>query len=158
MNQQMIKYSFIASLLFVFACNSNSIYHQKNELENQTWSYNNAMLFKWTVKDTADWYRMMLKIDHASNLNYRNLYVKCLTLFPDHSQKEQILSLELFDETGKPFGKCSGSGCTTEISLLPKTKFQFQGDYELSIIQYGRDSIVKGLNNFELDISKIKID
>jgi hypothetical protein len=65
------------------------------------------------------------------------------------------LSLELFDASGKPFGICSNTNCETEISLIAKTKFQFQGDYGLSIEQYGRDSMTMGIQSFELSVSKL---
>lgn len=157
MNLNFINSAFFFLIFLLFpACNNNSIFHQIIKIENNKWMYSQRLNYKWSVKDTSDSYSITLKIVHDPNLEYRNVYVKCLTSFPDSSKKEQVLSLELFNESGKPFGHCSSASCNTEITLISKTKFQFQGEYGLSIEQYGRDSMVKGLQSFELDIEKIK--
>lgn len=148
--------SFLFFCCILIACNNDTVYQHKEKIEFESWSYGQILNYNWTIKDTIDWYSMQLKIEHLPNLNYRNTYVKCITSFPDSSKKEQILSLELFDAAGIPFGKCSNSKCNTEISLIAKSKFQFQGEYGLSIEQYGRDSVVMGINSFELDIKKLR--
>jgi gliding motility-associated lipoprotein GldH len=143
-------------LILLSACNDNSIYNHKIPIENQQWSYSQIPEFNWDVKDTSQWYRILLAVRHKNDLNHRNLYVKCNTTFPDNSNKDQILSLELYDEAGKPYGVCRSSSCTTDIPLIPKTKFPIPGNYKLSIEQYGRDTIVPGLHSLELTIVKVQ--
>ncbi len=153
----LINFSFWISLLIsLSSCNDGLLFREKIVLDSQHWTYSNQLQYNWTVNDTLAWYSLQLNIEHDINLDYRNLYVKCFTHFPDGSKKEQVLSLELFNEMGISFGKCNNSTCNTEIVLLPKTKFQFMGEYQLSIEQYGRDSILHGLSSFEMSIHKLK--
>ncbi len=154
MKRQLIL-SILSIFSFCISCNSDLIYNHIEKTDPLGWPYGQSLNYQWTITDTADWYSMVLKIEHIPNLNYLNAYIKCTTHFPDDSKKEQILSLELFDASGKPFGICSSSNCETEISLIAKTKFQFQGEYGLSIEQYGRDSMAMGIHSFELSVRKL---
>jgi gliding motility-associated lipoprotein GldH len=95
-------------------------------------------------------------VNHSNDLAFRNVYVKCKTTFPDNQVKEQVLSLELFDESGKPYGKCSSSECNTNIKLIYATRFPLPGTYQLSLEQYGRDSLLNGIESLGLLIEKEK--
>ncbi len=144
----------ISALVFVlfWSCSEEKLYSKKIDFPDNRWSYSHPIKFNWIVKDTNLWYSMNLIIDHDAEMDYQNIYVKCLTTFPDSSVKEQIVSFELYTTSGKPLGQCGSSKCSTEIDLLPKIKFQFQGEYSLDLIQHGRDSIISGLRNMELTI------
>jgi gliding motility-associated lipoprotein GldH len=139
----------------LISCTPEKVYSKKILLPESTWSYSNPLQYTWTVQDTTLWYSMLLIIDHVPDLDYQNLYVKCRTTFHDTIEKEQVLSLELFTNSGKPMGECDVFECKTTIEFLPKTKFQYLGDYVLSMEQFGRDSSIRGIQNIELRINRI---
>lgn len=152
------KYAFfqVLTLLTLFtSCNQSVIYKNEIQIDSMKWDSAQVVTFNWQVQDTASWYQLNLTLNHSLEMEYQNLYVKSTTGFPDQSQKEQILSFELFDNSGKPTGQCSGSQCNTEINLLPKFKFPFVGNYQISLKQHGRDQSVKGISSFKLEVSKI---
>ncbi len=141
-------------LLLFFSCNSDGLYRQKISIPDSKWSYNNSLNFSWNIKDTLPSYDMELVIRHDNQLAYRNVYVKTYTHFPDTTEKKQLLSLELFDEPGNAYGQCSGGICTTPILLQSKLRFPQTGTYHLKIEQYGRDSILAGIQDFELRLKR----
>jgi len=146
----------IAILSLFISCKQSFIYKNEIPITNMQWDSSQIIRFNWEVQDTAVWYQLNLKLKHALELEYQNLYVKSITEFPDQSQKEQILSFELFDNSGKPTGTCGSTSCTTEISLLPKFKFPQLGKYQLSLEQFSRDQSVNGIASFKLEVSKIQ--
>ncbi|MBK8736515.1 MAG: hypothetical protein IPL98_11705 [Saprospiraceae bacterium] len=51
------------------------------------------------------------------------MYTKIISVYPDSTKFENILSLELFSPNGRPLGECSGSRCTTQF-YYKKSEFQ----------------------------------
>ncbi|MBK9727276.1 MAG: gliding motility lipoprotein GldH [Saprospiraceae bacterium] len=145
-------------LLFFFSCNSHELYKQKFNIKSDTWEYNQTIQYSWEIVDTISRYDIILAIDHIPDLHFRNLYIQCKTTFPDQNSKDQIVSLELYDETGKPYGDCSNSKCTTEILLQTKIRFPFPGKYDLAIDQFSRDLKIPGIHSLELKIMKTNSD
>ncbi len=145
---------FSVCILFMNACHSDWIYHQKITLPSSQWPYSNRMEFKWNIEDTLPTYDMELVVEHSPQLAYRNVYIKTYTRFPDASEKDQLLSLELFDEAGKAYGPCNSDACETPILLQSRLRFPQTGTYLLKIEQYGRDSILNGIQSFELRLKR----
>lgn len=154
------KILFIFTLFFQLFCSSciepGIIFNQKINIKNNTWETNQVPEFAWTVNDSSSLYNLVLTIEHHPDLNFRNLYVKCKTTFPDSSTKDQILSLEIFEEKGKPFGNCSNSKCKTEIMLQNNIRFPLIGDYHLAIEQYSREKMLSGINSLNLKIINLE--
>lgn len=146
---------FILCTLLSSGCDKSVIFEKSQEFSDKSWSNEEILDFNWNIQDTVARYNFKLFISHSVDLQFQNIYLKCLTLFPDSSAKEQILSLELFQPNGTPFGQCSGNSCETEIPLIENTKFRYTGNYGLRIEQYGRDSILQGVELLRLQIAKI---
>lgn len=142
--------------IFFQACSNDVVYQKKFELENNSWKSEQILSYIWEIKDTTQWYSMVLEITHDVDFRFQNQYVKTKTTFPDSTFQEQVLSLELFDDTGRPFGNCGSSDCQTPIQLQTKVKFAKGGSYQLQVKQDGRESESKGIHSIELKIAKAR--
>ncbi|MBK8954407.1 MAG: gliding motility lipoprotein GldH [Saprospiraceae bacterium] len=149
------KFSFYLLLIPIFlSCSSNDTYLQKFEIAERTWHSSQVVQFDWDIVDTTSFYDMELEITHELNFRFQNQYVKALTVFPDSTSSEQILSLELFDSSGRPYGKCGNAVCKTPILLQPNIKFPFPGSYHLKLQQNGREASSQGIHAIQLKVIK----
>ncbi len=145
----------ILPLIVLDSCKCKYQFQQEILIPKSNWDTSQIIRFNWQIEDTSSWYNLNLQLKHSLDLSYQNLYVKSSTRFPDQTTKEQILSFELFDQSGKPTGNCSCDKCETEIELLPKFKFPGIGSYDLSLEQFSRDTSISGIHSFELRLTKL---
>ena len=142
--------------LLLSSCKPELVLDQKVRIAEPGWTQAQTIAFTWEIQDTQQLYGMYLTVGHQSELSYRNLYIKSLTTFPNQTKKDQIISLELYDETGNPYGDCSASSCNTEIELQGKTKFPEPGSYQLELQQYSRLDTFAGIRDFHLRIRPLE--
>lgn len=138
------------------SCTPDSFFEQEIILDSARWPYDNPIRFTWQINDTANTYDLQLQVDHLREMDFRNCYVKIITEFPDASLTNQILSMELYDSSGKAYGKCDSKNCTTILDLMGQFKFPMTGTYSLIVEQFGRDSILNGLNALRLKLNQAK--
>ncbi|MBK9109298.1 MAG: gliding motility lipoprotein GldH [Saprospiraceae bacterium] len=154
----MNRYFFSAlCVLLLQACTSETIFQQKYKLDHHSWKTEQVLVFNWDIKDTTLLFDIELEIDHDADFRFQNQYIKAKTKFPDSTTKEQILSLELFDDTGRPYGNCVSSTCKTPILLQSRIKFQKSGTYQLQLSQNGREPESPGIHAVQLKILKSKV-
>lgn len=142
--------------LFQYSCQDNLVLSKKHTVDNGMWYINQPAVFDWKVEDTLASYNMLLQLNHQVDLAYENIYVKCITQYPDSSLKEQVVSFDLLDHYGKPNGDISGNSCLAEIPLIMNFKYPQMGSYQLRIIPYSRINPISGIHSLELIINKKK--
>lgn len=116
------------------------------------WSYDNPAVFKFDIENNTQKYNMLLDVSHKDNFGYKNIYVKIVTTFPDQTQKENIISLNIANSKGGFLGKCSGGECTETIELQKQFKFKSTGPHQISIHQHSRDSLLSGVINLTMHL------
>lgn len=141
----------------ISSCTSETFYEQEIKFENGLWTYDKQTRFNWQIIDTSIAYDLELEVDHAREMEFRNCYIKLKTEFPDSSHTYQVLSMELYDSSGKAYGQCNSDRCTTSLDLMGRFKFPKPGDYAITIEQFGRDSVLQGINGLTLKLSEIKL-
>ncbi|MCC6754671.1 MAG: hypothetical protein IT266_11885 [Saprospiraceae bacterium] len=134
------------------SCSEPMLYESHREILKGTWHSDEPVEFSWAVADTAPWYVMELVVAHDAEFPFQNQYVKAVTRFPDSSDREQVLSLELFDDAGRPFGECRGANCRVTLALQPRFKFPQPGEYRLNLNQNGRTASSEGIRRISLRI------
>jgi len=142
--------------LFLFSCQDNLVQSSKHVVDRGLWYINQPAIFDWRVEDTLASYNMVLQLSHDVDLPFENIYVKCVTQYPDSSLKEQVVSFDLLDHYGKPNGEISGNTCIAEIPLIMNFKYPQMGFYQIQIIPYSRINPISGIHSLELVINKTK--
>lgn len=151
------KYSVLFLLGLSSSCTPEPFFEQEIKIEKGMWTYDNPIRFSWQIIDTSITYDLELQVDHEREMDFRNCYIKLKTEFPDSSLTHQVLSMELYDSSGKAFGKCSSDRCSTSLDLMGNFKFPKPGSYAISIEQFGRDSTLLGINALTLKLREIKL-
>ena len=148
---------FILGLVFITACKEDIIYSSEIKIIDESWSNGQKLNYIWDIQDTSLQYDILLTLKHGDDLKYHNLYTKIISVYPDSTKFENILSLELFSPNGRPLGECSGSRCNTPILLQEKVSFNKTGKYKIEIQQNSRDSVIQNISAIALEISKSEL-
>jgi len=147
----------ISLMLVIFSlqsCQSDRVYSNSIDIQDEKWAYNQVLEFEWNIEDTASLYRLLLVVDHDLSIPFQNIYVRCKTVYPDQTLiSASDVSLELLQENGKPYGECStGANCKLELLLQDKARFPQLGKYKLSIQQNSRVDPYIGLKKIGLQV------
>jgi gliding motility-associated lipoprotein GldH len=144
----------ILGLYSLSSCNSKVVFEEQKNINNSVWNYADSLQYEFEVKDTSQRYNMYLRFDHSETFAYQNIYLQLQTTFPSGKQLSKILSLDLFDATGKVLGKGSGDACKVQIMLQENTWFNQTGLYKITINQNMRTDQLSGISQVGLLLEK----
>lgn len=139
-------------ILFLSSCDNSEVYRKKKEISKSWWLYNDSIPFEFEIKDTSKIYSLELDVIHSDTFPYENSYVKILSLYPNDTLKQDILSLEFADNNGMWLGKKSGDNYFVPIALQPRAKFKLPGKYSMTFLQNNRIDSLPGIQSMELII------
>jgi gliding motility-associated lipoprotein GldH len=149
----MMGWRWIAALLpLLIACNDGVHFSEETRWENGRWAYADSVRFEVEFADTSKAWDLTLLIDHAPDFAYQNLYARIRTTFPDETDTEQVLSLQLSDKTGLWLGKCSGQLCRARIPLNEGVRMPQPGHYSFEFVQHSREDSLQGIYAVGLDV------
>jgi gliding motility-associated lipoprotein GldH len=153
------RFSFIAVAIFLFlltSCNSNVVFTDSREMDNETWKLMDIADFKVEINDTLNSNNVIFTIRNGSAYPFRNIFLFVSTISPDGKKLTDTLQYNLADESGKWQGK--GFGDIHELNLPYKSNVYFpvKGIYEFKIQHGMRVEDLKGVYDFGLRIEKIK--
>ncbi len=132
----------------------NFFFDEKKVLDNSLWSYNNSLDFEFLIEDTISIYNIYLEIVHNSEYTYQNIYSKVTVVFPDATNREDKVSMELADSKGEWLGICNTKKCTRRIPFMPNAVFDQKGKYKIKFEQFTRSKVVEGIQSLRLIIEK----
>jgi gliding motility-associated lipoprotein GldH len=144
-------------LLFAYgisSCDDKYLYESKIDIHNAQWTYQDTLNFKVPITDTMQLYNLYIRFSHADTFPNQNIYLKLYTQFPNGKRVSRIRSFDLYDIQGKPFGKCSGKACETQILLQDKLYFNQLGEHLITLEQYTRSSPLGGLSAVGIMLEK----
>ncbi len=146
-----MRYIIFFSLLSLWACNDSNLYEDTKTIPAH-WKYADKIAFDYEVKDTTKAYDLLLKISHADNFAYENLYVMITTIFPGGDTTRNPLSLQIAGPDGQWQGSCSGQTCELSIPVSSGAYFKKPGKYSLIFEQYSREEALSGMETLGLTI------
>ncbi len=126
------------ALVSLTACNENVLVDSFHELPESGWSYNNIVQDSLEVKEPEFYHQMFANLRISGDYNYANIFLKLTIIAPDSSQKEEVVTLDLADKTGKWLGSGIGDKITFQLPVLDKQKLKEAGIYRVKIEQYMR--------------------
>lgn len=153
----MRKTLFIVFVFIQLSCINNSIYSDSIQIPDSIWKQSSPIDFKWFIKDTLTRYDFILNLDYTDKIPTQNIYVNSHSVNPEGKIQDQILSLELLDPTGKPYGACDFGSCNVKIVLASNIYFPSLGEYSLRLSPYSRIDSFPGIKNIGLTIEKTNI-
>lgn len=122
-------------LFFLSSCNSNRLYEENMAVPNEQWNYDDIKEFSVVVEDTSIRYNILVNLRHSFAFDWRNLYVKIATEFPDGKKTDSRVNLLLSEPDGRWFARCIGDNCFISIPVKENIKFPQKGKYSFAIRQ-----------------------
>lgn len=148
----------VPCVLCLFSCQTIDLYEKTTVIPGHKWKSSFKPSFRFTIKDTAVPYKILLTLRHFDQYNYNNIYINLITRQPGEDSARSVrCALELGnDEEG---WKGSGMDDIFEhrILLTPEeTDFYFRkkGEYTFTIEQVMREDPLEHVLNVGLRIEK----
>jgi gliding motility-associated lipoprotein GldH len=141
-------------LLFISSCDSKRVYEAYKPVKGGAWQYNEPVSFSVDIKDTAQRYNLYISVRHSFNFDWRNIWVKIKTQYPDGKTEESSVNLPLSEADGKWFGKCSGDNCDLRVLIQQHAIFPKEGKYTFTITQDMRQNPLPKINEIGFRVEK----
>lgn len=136
------------------ACREDVIISEKWEFDNDRWLHGDQKKMIISAPDTTEEYKLEIRLRHAADYGYQNLYIKTNTVYPSGKEVTSVTSLELAGADGAWSGDCSNT-CTIELPLQKSFKFPEYGDYAWSIGPYMRVDTITGIRSLNVICRKV---
>lgn len=153
-----MRSTFVLFLLAIslWSCGESYVLEANIRPENEAWTYQDSLLINIPVEDTEQRYNLYLDVQHSTEFAFQNLYILISTSFPSGKRVEDEVSLELADEMGQWYGKCSGGSCLLRVFLQENIYFKEVGDHKITIEQYMRQDDLKGIEDISFKLAESK--
>ncbi len=149
------RIALVALLAVILAsCNNNTIYNEYKELPAEGWNKDSIALYDVMVEDTSSNYQVIVNVRNRGDYPWQNLWLFVSYMQPDSVIVNDSIECYLADNKGEWLG--SGFGSLYEMPVLFKKNINFKdsGNYQFSIQQGMRDSMLVGINDIGLEIIK----
>ena len=141
-------------VISIIACQSRPYYESVTPVSNNSWSYDDALTYKFSIPDTLTRYNLSISTKHTKSYPYANLWVKTTTVLPDKTRKEANLELNLAEIDGKWIGKGMGNTKLCINSIQEGFHFDQIGEYEIIIHQNMRTNPLTEIRAIGLILEK----
>ena len=144
----------VLALVLFQSCDQNRIFEEYKKIPSAGWSYENQCHFDLSIEDTAQRYDVYIKLRHHFAFEWRNIWVKVATTYPDSSVQESSVNLPLSEADGHWFGRCTGDVCDISILIQRNAIFPAKGKYIFTISQDMRQNPLKNIIDVGFRIEK----
>ena len=147
MIKPLVYFVFILSIFSLPACDSNRVFEQNIDIQNNNWRIGDTKEFRFEITDTTKTYQVYFNIRNALFYEYYNLYISETLLDPDgqmvHTKLHEMYLMD--KKTGEPLGKGAGDIFDHSVLALKNQQFKKPGTYTLKLTQYMRKNPLPGI-------------
>lgn len=140
--------------LSLSSCDSNRVFEDNQSVQDEKWEYADAKSFTYEATDTTTKYNLLINVRHSFAFEWRNVWVKVYTQFPDGHKTESRVNLQLSEPDGHWYARCIGDNCFIAIPIKQKIKFPQTGKYTFTIAQDMRVNPLPLIRNIGFRIEK----
>lgn len=140
----------------VSSCTNNAVMERNEPIKDYNWQYSDAKTFTAAIADTNQHYNIYVSARHGFNYEWRNLWVKIETTFPDGRQFERRVNLILSEPDGEWNGDCLGDNCDIMIPIQENAFFPLTGTYTFKLSQDMRVNPIGFVKSIGMRIEKYK--
>lgn len=159
MSKSKLLLQFIIPMLLcgaLVSCEKNYILEQNQPLKDCSWNYKDTQTFTAEIKDTIINYDIYIHMRHGFNFEWRNVWVKIETTFPDGREFEKRVNLVLGEADGRWLGNCLGDNCDIRIPIQQSAFFPYLGKYTFKITQDMRTNPLGAVKSVGMEIQQSK--
>ena len=153
-NSPVILFLLIALCFTITSCGPNYILDTEYSLDNESWNYDNPLIFETEIADTSLIYNIYLDLEHSPEFSMQNLYVQIRTAFPNGNKNSELVSLELANKAGQWFGRCNEKSCKLRIPLQEGAYFNALGKHQFTLEQYTRKAALPAVQSIAMRIEQ----
>ena len=146
-------------LLFSFvlsSCTDDTVYDEYKNIKNNSWDYADSIKFEVAIEDTSEHYNLYVNLRHNFYFDWRNIWVKVITIYPNNKTEISSVNLPLSEADGKWFGKNSGDICNVRIGIQQNAVFPQKGNYKFIILQDMRQNPLPKIIDVGLRVEKYR--
>ncbi len=125
----------VVTMLLLTACNSDAVMEEQQQIKEHKWDYADTKTFTANITDTVQHYNIYVSVRHGFNFEWRNMWVKIETTFPDGKTYERRVNLLLAEADGVWHGECLGDNCDMLIPIQDNAFFPQTGKYTFKVSQ-----------------------
>ncbi len=125
----------LITICLLSACSTNAVMEEQQQIKENNWDYTDSKTFTAQITDTVQHYNIYVSVRHGFNFEWRNMWVKIETTFPDGKMYERRVNLLLSDADGVWHGDCLGDNCDMLIPIQDNAFFPQQGKYTFKVSQ-----------------------
>jgi gliding motility-associated lipoprotein GldH len=138
------------------SCDKNVVMESHQSFLNEKWDYSDAKTFTAEIQDTVQHYNIYVTLRHGFNFEWRNLWVKIETTFPDGRKFEKRVNLVLSEANGEWFGDVLGDNCDITIPIQQNAYFPELGKYSFKLTQDMRENPLSYVKSVGMRLEKAK--
>jgi gliding motility-associated lipoprotein GldH len=130
-------YYFILTLigLFAISCNENVLLDEHTSIKESGWQYHDSLHYTFEVTQKDHYHQLFANLRINSDYPYANLHLKLNITFPDSTQKEYKVPVQLAEKSGKWIGSGLGDIITLQAPILHRKLLNQKGKYHISVTQ-----------------------
>jgi len=136
------------------SCGRNIIYTDSVKIPDEQWSMYDTGKFACQIDDTIGSYNISFSVRTSTDYPYRNLYMFIVTTFPSGSSQTDTIQSQLRNEKGEWLGKGVGDIREGIIPYKSNVFFPEKGEYHFKVIHGMRDTVLSGVYDIGMKISK----
>lgn len=144
-------------LLFLYSCNSGSIFSESKDIPGSEWNKNNILSYNFKIEDTLQPYNVYLNVRNTSKYQFRNLFLFIETTSPSGNTVRDTFECILADDRGRWYGKGWGDVYENKIPYKEYIRFPSKGTYSIEIQQAMRRTNLKHITDIGVVIEKTNI-
>lgn len=145
---------FAALCILLTACDKTRLFEENQQVNDYKWNYTDAKTFAAEVTDTTAHYNIYVNVRHSFQFEWRNVWVKIQTTFPDGKTLEKRVNLVLSEPDGHWFGSCLGDNCDLQVPIQQSALFPQPGKYSFKLTQDMRVNPLGFIKSVGLRIEK----
>ena len=143
-------------LLGLSSCDDDTVYDEYKNVKNNSWDYADSIQFEVDIKDTATHYNLFVNVRHNFYFDWRNIWVKIITIYPNNKTELSSVNLPLSNADGVWYAKCSGDVCNIRVGIQQNAVFPQLGKYKFIIVQDMRQNPLPKIIDVGLRIERYK--
>lgn len=144
---------FLIPVLLV-SCDPNRVYEFNYELEDDTWSREDTLIFDFRITDTATYHNLYINVRNTAEYPYSNLYLFLTIKAPNGKFSVDTVECVLADKKGKWLGNGSVTLFDNQILYKKNIRFPVKGIYRIKYEQAMRTAELKFIRNIGFRLEK----
>ena len=145
----MKKILLIAFVALLTACTSDIVYSRFMPIPSEKWHVDSVAQFDYTIVDTTADYQLLVYVRHTERYPYQNMW-----LFLSNGTMSDTIEFYLADDRGQWLGNKHHGFIEMPVLIEDSYHYADTGVYHLSVQQAMRDTLLRGITDIGLEISR----